>query len=185
MLSFREKPDWSTPGLSGRMKDGVYEGHLYTALPLRFKTAIKNAGLAALALTLVLIWFSSVEDAGKDAFAGFIAIFLFFTYPIFVCFDPGERIRITKEHLFVGAKRYDLKSCGRFWTWKSKYNRTDEVIHFDYGNKKKTIRVRNSIEHSGGIRDALNYAVDAVRSYAPQHAAPSMKTRLEVRSAHF
>lgn len=184
MLSIREKADWSTPGLKGRMKDGVYKGRLYTAMPLRFITAGRNAFIASVTLSGLLLWASSEEYALIDGLYAFVGFFLFLTYPFFVCVDPGKRIKITKSHLYVGARRYELHACGRFWSSKSKYDRSDEIIKFDYGNKDKEIRIRNSWRHTQNIIQTLNNAREQVCSYR-QKQRVAATGRLETRSATF
>jgi len=184
MLSFGAKPDWRTPGLKGRIQDGVYKGKLYTAMPLRVMTAVKGAAFAGAPLTVLFLWNSPADDFINNMIFGFGLVFLFITYPFFLCYDPGKRIKITEAYLIIGMRRFDLNACGRFWSWKSKYNRIDENVKFEYGNQEITIKIRNSMKHTEHILRDLNSAMAEVRAYTP-HVASAPATQLDLRSANF
>ncbi|PQA86030.1 hypothetical protein [Hyphococcus luteus] len=184
MLSISEKADWKTPGLKGRMKNGIYKGKLYTAMPWRLLTAGKNAVIASILITALLMWAADEGFEILDTIYVFIGVFVLLAYPFFVVFDPGKKIKITPQHLHVGSKRYDLHSCGRFFPLKTGKGRLDDIITFEYGNNQKRIRIRNGWRHTENIVQKLNDSVKLVCAHR-QTQQTALRSRLETRSATF
>lgn len=165
MFTGKIKPDYRVPGLSYKRQPGLLTGKLYTALPRRFKTAARNAAIAAF-LSFFGLWavLSFFRDpiSGFDAFLSAIAIFIL-SYPIFVAYDPGERIRMSQDTLSVGPYDYDLTHVSPFYKIEDK-DSDGFMIGFRNGEREEKISIINSKEVVEAIIPFLNRAKDAILS---------------------
>ena len=170
MLAMKLDPDYSVPGLRYKREAGRLKGKLYTTFPRRFRSAGTNALKAGL-LAFILLWMLLSIGDDPDSFidALFIAIAIFLcSYPLFVVYDPGIRIKITKDALTVGWFRYDLSDVSSFYkiTYHNKQDRMDaHCVGFRYGEREEEILVFNSSSVIEGIIPFLNRARECAEDY--------------------
>lgn len=159
MIGKKVKPSTKLTGLRYRWSENGFSGRLYTAMPLRIITARRNALVAGGAFTLFRLWNEPCCDVGYlSMFMGVMSLFYgVLAYPLFLLFDPGKRIKLTREELAVGFKRYDLGSIGSFRSVPM--NEKKQHVHylvFDYGTKFIKLPIKNRANHQMQIAQALN-----------------------------
>ncbi len=189
MFTTKVEADYRIPGLKYKREPGLLKGKLYTTFPRRFKSGGTNAFRAGL-FSFIGLWIvlaiGGDTTSGVDAFLLAIII-LFFSYPVFVIYDPGKRIKMTRDELTIGWSRYDLKDVSAFYKIPY-YNNKDRIdgycIGFRNGEREEEILIFNDSEVTLGIVPFLNRVREALSSEAP--AADLVETTpAALRSAEF
>lgn len=189
MFTTKVKADYRVPGLNYKREPGVLTGKLYTALPRRFKSAGMNAfraGVVSFIGLWMLLGFAGDPDSLLNALI-FSIVFLILSYPVFVIYDPGKRIKLTKDELRIGWKRFDLAHVSSFYKIPN-YDSDDRIdgycVGFRYGEREREIWVINGKSVIEGIIPFLNREREAIAREAPiakaEEVAPSA-----LRSAEF
>lgn len=169
MCATRVKPDYRIPGLKYKRSPGLLTGKLYTTFPKRFLTAGTNALVASIfAFPVLWVLLAVGKDTTSFIDALFLAILiLILGYPVFVIYDPGKRIRITKDELVVGRCSYDLNHLSPFYTI-TYYNANKRVhghcVGFRNGEREEEISVFNKAEIVEAIIPFLNRSREAIQS---------------------
>lgn len=189
MFSGKVKPDYRVPGLAYRRENGALKGRLYTTLPKRFKTAGWQAYLSAFYVFAGLwaaLWLLGIPGALWKA-VQFGLLLGLVSYPVFVVYDPGLRIRITGSELKIGRRRYALNDVSSFYKIDDRDEDKRIVGHhvgFRYGEKEIEIPVINSRKVIEGIVPFLNREREAIQSecriakQAPASPASVAKARV-------
>lgn len=190
MFSETVAPDYRVVGLKYRREAGALRGKLYSALPYRFKSAGVNAFKAGIAAVLIF--------AGLFALAGvpygFIIAGLVFGlvfligYVVFVIYDPGKTIRITKDELRIGLNRYRLSSVSSFYQnhYLNAQNKvTGYCIAFRYGRREVEIPIFNNREVIESLIPFLNDTREAITEEKLSSLDQQPSSPAALRSAEF
>lgn len=193
MFSNKIKPDYRVPGLNYEREAGLLKGKLYTTFFRRFKSGGWNAfkaGFYSFILIWILLWIIGDRSAGSHAAISAFAIG-FISYPVFIIYDPGIRIEISKDEFKIGRRRYDLNEMSSFY--KIPYRDENDKISgycagFRYGEKEIEIPVFNKVEVIEGIVPFLNREREAVQrefKLVKQTQEPKAETATPGRMVEF
>jgi len=190
MWAARIKPDYRMPGFKYKRQPGQLSGKLYTAFPMRFVIAVKNAIVTSI-LAFIVLWtlLSLGDDPDSFIDALLLAItILIFGYPFFVIYDPGKRIKITSKELVVGFLSYDLAHVSAFYQipyYNQKNRLIGYCIGFRNGEQEEEIFVLNNAEASQSIIPFLNRAREAIQSEQTPIIETEKVEAGKIRSAEF
>ena len=184
MINITRKYSHKYPGLRYKVKDGVFYGRLYTALPLRIRVAFfKVMQPYLIAFVLVVLIFPESEDI-YNMLAAIFVIALFIVYPVYVLYDPGKRITISPEFLYLGISKYHLNEISNFSVKEIQNRENQYFLICDHGPKQKIIKIRNIHKHAYEIAECLNITKKAMLEKR-QNAKQVGISRVELRSANF
>ena len=95
-----------------------------------------------IAFVLVVLIFPESEDI-YNMLAAIFVIALFIVYPVYVLYDPGKRITISPEFLYLGISKYHLNEISNFSVEEIQNRDNQYFLICEHGRKQKTIKIRN------------------------------------------
>jgi hypothetical protein len=175
MIGIRVKPSRKITGLRYRWGDGVVRLALYTTFPRRFLTAIWRA----LVIFLVAVFgpFDSMPVVGGLLIIG--------AYPIALIYDPGMRMKMTRDALHIGIQRYDLTAINSFRS-EAVSDRKQHIhgLMFLYGTKMIKLYKSYHADDAMRIASALNNMREELLRQ-PANCPAANTTPAVLRSAEF
>lgn len=189
MIGTKVKPSTKLTGLRYRWGENCFSGKLYTAMPLRIITARRNAAVIGACFAT---WRLLEQPCCETGFGWYVSFWLtmflplfLLSYPLFLLFDPGKRIKLTREELAVGFKCYDLGSIGSLRSVPM--NEKKQHVHylvFDYGTKFIKLPIKNRADYQMQIAQLLNGVRQTMISQ-PETVNLSETSHSMLRSAEF
>jgi hypothetical protein len=186
MFKKKIKANWKTKGFKARSKNGVVEGKIYSAYPMRIGVALAKTFKAIFIMLVLTVGFAFTPLAESDTLNILVALgwlySIVFVLPYTLLFY-GKPIKITHTDCTIGRKEYRLADMTSFTMKQVSGQRSnDYYIAFNYGKKRQAIKIPNTFDNQLLVIADLNRELKRMYENIPP---ATVESRSSARSADF